>query len=70
MDFTKEFKLPDSKEEISAFFTLSPEFKILNTSLSPSFPYLPRRVELFSRAGVSISEKPKFLKFFLKIFII
>ena len=36
------------KEFISAFFTFSPEFKILKISLSPSLPYLPERVFIFS----------------------
>ena len=36
----------------------SPLFRILKSSLSPSSPYLPIKVERFSIAGVSIGENP------------
>ena len=42
-----------------AFFRKSPELSILKSSLSPSSPYFPIRVERFSIAGVSICLYPK-----------
>ena len=62
----KRFKDLDGSEKIIEFekleaFIKSPEFRILNKSLSPSSPYFPSKVSRFSMAGVSRGRYPYFL---------
>jgi len=65
-----KLRLSESRVESSMFFLKLPDFNILNISLSPSSPYLPNNVSVFSKLGVSIGEKPNVLKLFFMQLII
>ena len=65
-----KLRLSESSVESSMFFLKLPDFNILNISLSPSSPYLPNNVSVFSKLGVSIGEKPNLLKLFFMELII
>ena len=57
-----KLRLSERRVESSTFFLKLPDFSILKISLSPSSPYLPNKVSVFSKLGVSIGENPNLLK--------
>ena len=57
-EFEKAASLFCANASKFAFFSLSPEFRILKIKRSPSSPYFPSNVEVFSNDGVSIGSNP------------
>ena len=60
LSFRQQVEFFSSSKSSETLEIKSPEFRILNNSLSPSSPYFPIKVGDNSNEGVSIGENPYF----------